>query len=118
MKRYLSTYDDIKLECVNNGLEAVNIMDCDHPYIDIIFMDCNMPVMNGYQATKEIRANSKKRGHGNTPIIAVTANVLRSDLEHCLSSGMNDYLTKPFKREDLREKIDYYISDLYKKTYI
>ena len=112
MKRYLSVYDDIKLECVENGLEAVKLIDCDKPYIDIIFMDCNMPVMDGYQATKEIRAINRKRGHGKIPIIAVTANILHSDLDHCISAGMNDFLTKPFKREDLRKKIDYYLKNI------
>ena len=106
MKRYLSAFTHIKLECVENGLEAVKMIDCENPLIDLIFMDCNMPILDGYQATQEIRAIGKKRGHSRIPIVAVTANVLHRDLEHCLEVGMDDYLTKPFTKEDIKRKID------------
>ena len=109
MKRFLSTYSDLKLVCVKNGLEAVKMMDCENPNIDLILMDCNMPIMDGYKATKEIRALSKKHCKFRVPIVAVTANVMQSDLDRCLTAGMNDYITKPFRKEDIRKKIDKFI---------
>ena len=72
MERYLSLYDDISLNCVRNDFEAVNLMDCDHPNRDIILMDCNILVMDGYQSTQEIRKNhSNERTHSILQIIAV-----------------------------------------------
>ena len=110
MKNYLGVYKDIKLKCVKNGLEAVQLMDCDHPLFDIILMDCNMPVMDGYQTTQQIRTINIRRRQNRLPIIAVTANVLHSDLDNCILSGMDDYLTKPFRREKIRKKIDQYVN--------
>jgi CheY-like chemotaxis protein/HPt (histidine-containing phosphotransfer) domain-containing protein len=78
-----------------NGLEAVERAEDSHP--DIIFMDCQMPEMNGYEASAEIR----KRGL-NTPIIAVTASAVKGEREKCFDSGMSDFLTKPFKKKDIQ----------------
>jgi two-component system sensor histidine kinase/response regulator len=77
-----------------DGMEAVKSVRIRS--FDMIFMDIQMPNMNGYDASKTIR----KEGVG-TPIIAVTANALKSEVEKALSSGMNDYITKPFKKQDL-----------------
>ena len=73
-----------------------------HTY-NIILMDCQMPVMDGYEATQRIRQNPEWQ---QLPIIAVTANVMQGDREDCLASGMNDYITKPYKREELRAVIE------------
>ncbi|QEN09306.1 sensor histidine kinase [Oceanispirochaeta crateris] len=77
-----------------NGKEALERAVSDNP--DLIFMDCQMPVMNGYEATRQIRERGLK-----IPIIAVTANALREEQEKCFKSGMNDFLSKPFKNKDL-----------------
>ncbi len=70
---------------------------------DIVLMDCQMPVMDGYEATRKIRKNPEWR---DLPVIAVTANVMQGDRDDCLESGMNDYITKPYNRADLKSVID------------
>ncbi|MFN3578923.1 MAG: response regulator [Pseudomonas sp.] len=66
---------------------------------DLVLMDCNMPVMDGYETSRRMRADARWR---ETPIIALTANALQEDRQRCEDAGMNDYLAKPFKREDLQ----------------
>ncbi|MFZ5803035.1 MAG: PAS domain S-box protein [Candidatus Omnitrophota bacterium] len=86
------------VDVVANGREAVLMMQ--KLSYDIVFMDCQMPEMDGYEATQAIRAMQGEGKH--TPIIAVTANVMAGDREKCLSAGMDDYVGKPVKSEDLR----------------
>jgi PAS domain S-box-containing protein len=83
-------------DVMNNGQEAVEAVS--QKQYDIILMDIQMPVMNGFQATKEIR---KKFSAESLPIIAMTANAMKGDREACLDSGMNDYVSKPIKKDDL-----------------
>ncbi|MEH6466731.1 MAG: response regulator, partial [Porticoccus sp.] len=71
----------------------------------VVLMDCQMPGMDGYQATKMIRAMEKERELTETPIIALTANAMQEDRQLCLDSGMNDYLTKPIEYNLLGEAI-------------
>ena len=87
-------------EIVANGQEAVEILERRH--FDLIFMDMRMPVMDGLEATRQIRINYHDKG----PIIcAMTANAMVGDREVCLDAGMNDYITKPVKLESIREAI-------------
>ena len=81
-------------ETASNGLEAVEAVE--KQQFDLIFMDCQMPVMNGYEATRKIREMSIE-----VPIVAVTASATTGEFDKCISSGMTDFLTKPFKKDDL-----------------
>lgn len=85
-----------------NGLEVLNSLErCDY---DVIFMDIQMPVMDGLEATRRIRAGNSARRMPQ--IIAMTANAMQGDRETCLAAGMNDYLSKPVKLEDIRAALD------------
>ena len=74
---------------------------------DMILMDCNMPVMDGYEASRRIRQSGR---WPNLPIVALTANAMPEERERCRAAGMNDYLAKPFRREELEALIDHWAS--------
>ncbi len=84
-----------------DGVEGVNAaLSSDY---DVVFMDCQMPRVDGYEATRQIRLEEQKRNlERPTPIVALTANAMTGDRERCLESGMSDYLAKPFTEEQLR----------------
>ncbi|MDH5720962.1 MAG: response regulator [Spirochaetia bacterium] len=88
---------------VKNGQEAVDAALKNN--YDIIFMDIQMPVLNGIEATEEIL---KKLGTA-PPIIAVTANVFEEDKQKCIRAGMKDHIGKPFRAEDLQSAIKTYV---------
>lgn len=92
-----------RVDTAENGLVAVKKVE--NQAYDLVLMDVQMPVMDGYDATRAIRAMASPRNA--TPIVALTANATRSDIEKCLSAGMNDYLAKPFTPDDLLRKIIY-----------
>jgi CheY-like chemotaxis protein len=73
-----------------------------HQHFDMIFMDCQMPVMDGYEATSRIRQLESEQGRAPTPIVAMTANAMTGDREKCINAGMDDYLAKPMGLDQLR----------------
>jgi two-component system, sensor histidine kinase and response regulator len=91
-----------KVEVVDNGRKAVETFSERSKDFDLILMDIQMPEMDGLAATKELRA----KGFNAVPIIAMTANAMKGDREICLEAGMNDYITKPVKREIIFEIIE------------
>jgi CheY-like chemotaxis protein len=93
----------------NNGLEAVNTLH-ENSNIDLILMDCQMPVMDGYEATKNIRIFEEKTGE-HIPIIAMTANAMLGDREICIEAGMDDYLSKPIRNQELKMIFDRYLGE-------
>ncbi len=87
-----------------HGGEALGQLEGSH--FDLVLMDCNMPVMDGYEASRQIR----HRGHWpDLPIVALTANAMPEERERCRAAGMNDYLAKPFRREELAALLDTWV---------
>jgi CheY-like chemotaxis protein len=89
-----------RVDLAANGREAVS-MAAERRY-DIVFMDCFMPELDGYAATAELRQREWP-GEPRLPIIALTANAMAEDRTRCLDAGMDDYLSKPVRMEEIRE---------------
>jgi signal transduction histidine kinase/DNA-binding response OmpR family regulator len=95
-----------KVKSAGNGKETVEIFANASNSFDIILMDIQMPEMDGLEATKELR----DRGFNEIPIVAMTANAMKGDREICIDAGMNDYITKPIKREIVFEIIEKWVN--------
>ncbi len=99
-----------KLGCqvllAQHGGEALELLESQRP--DLVLMDCNMPVLDGYETTRRIRL--QPHWH-SLPIIALTANALSDERERCRAAGMNDYLAKPFRKEELANLLDQWLPD-------
>ncbi|NNC68727.1 MAG: EAL domain-containing protein [Gammaproteobacteria bacterium] len=89
----------------NNGIEALKLLEL--AKYDAVFMDCNMPEMDGYETTNKVRQLESEISQ--IPIIAMTANVLKGDREKCIQAGMNDYTKKPLKLNKLIDKLERWV---------
>src|ERR1017187_9480834 len=96
---------EVVVEIASNGREAITFMQ--QFAFDLVLMDVQMPEMDGIEATKYIRAHLP-RGKRETPIIALTASVIKSEIDKCFAAGMNDYVSKPFKQDELFRVIGKY----------
>jgi len=96
------------VDIANNGKEAINALEL-IPY-DIVLMDCQMPEMDGYEATSVIRDAKSNVLNYKTIVIAMTANAMKGDHKKCLDAGMNDYLSKPVKPQALSEMLEKWIA--------
>jgi CheY-like chemotaxis protein len=90
-----------------NGQEA--IQKAADELFDVILMDCQMPEVDGFEATSEIRRMQSESGRTRTPIIAVTANALKGDRDQCLTAGMDEYIAKPFSSEQLHSVLSLFL---------
>ncbi|MDJ0754202.1 MAG: response regulator [Ardenticatenaceae bacterium] len=91
--------------CTTDGAKGIAMAESEHP--DLILMDISLPIMDGLQATREIKANSNT---ADIPVIALTAHAMAGDREKCLEAGCNDYATKPVEFKQLIAKINTYLS--------
>jgi len=92
-----------------NGIEAVKLFE--QRSFDLIFMDCQMPEMDGFEATRNIREHENKSDLIRTPVIAFTANAMQGDKEKCIASGMDDYISKPVSNNAIEEILVNWLSD-------
>ena len=95
---------NITVDCAENGAQAVSMFETAPDRYDMIFMDIQMPEMDGYEATRRIRALDIP-GAKTIPIVAMTANVFHEDIEKCLESGMNDHVGKPIDFDDVIKQL-------------
>ncbi|HIJ95196.1 MAG TPA: response regulator [Desulfuromonadales bacterium] len=93
-----------KADIVADGREAVRALELIN--YDLVLMDCQMPELDGFEATAIIRDKQSRVFNHDVPIIALTANALQEDRERCLKGGMNDYLSKPVKKDELAEMLE------------
>jgi CheY-like chemotaxis protein/GAF domain-containing protein len=106
---------NLEIDCAENGVQAVKMFSEDPEKYDMIFMDVQMPEMDGYEATKRIRIfedewnNAHEKEREWIPIIAMTANVFKEDIENCKKAGMDDHVGKPLDFEVVMEKLRYYL---------
>ncbi|WDE09637.1 response regulator [Thalassomonas haliotis] len=103
----------LQADVANNGLEAIaklNASKSDHLY-QVIFMDCQMPEMDGYEATRKIRHGAGGEVYLHVPVIAMTANAMKGDKEKCLAAGMSDYTTKPVDGDIIEQKLAYWLTE-------
>jgi CheY-like chemotaxis protein len=97
----------LEIECAENGAEAVRMFAAAPNRYELIFMDLQMPEMDGYEATRRIRAMNNP--HAKTiPIIAMTANVFKEDVERCMEAGMDSHVGKPIDFDEVMAKLRSY----------
>jgi hypothetical protein len=89
----------IEVDVAENGLQALDCLERNRYHL--VLMDCQMPVMDGLEATRRIREREERSGVPRMPIIALTGNAMEGDRENCIQAGMDDYLAKPFTMDEV-----------------
>lgn len=97
------------VDVVENGAQALKAVS--NRQYDLVLMDCHMPEMDGYEATRAIRQMERENSARPVPIAAVTANAMKGDREKCLAAGMDDYLSKPFKQDQLTALLEKWLPE-------
>ena len=110
MKKLLASSEFLSIQIANNGEEALAQMQ--EKRFDLILMDLQMPVMDGYETTEAIRGGALGEAYRQIPIIAVTADAMQETKQRVFKIGMNDYLTKPVRKDLLLERISIYANEL------
>ena len=99
-----------RVDIANNGKDAIDMLDKKY---DLLFMDCNMPVMDGYDATKIIR--NQETEHDKSIIIAMTASAMENDRKRCFEVGMDDFISKPISVKNIISVLDRWLDPKHKK---
>ncbi|MFQ3235687.1 MAG: two-component system sensor histidine kinase/response regulator, partial [Paraglaciecola sp.] len=99
------------MEIAENGQRAINLLQTTTVPFDVIMMDCQMPIMDGYETARAIRCSAHPNYPAEIPIIALTANAMKGDKENCLAAGMNSYLVKPIALKALSAELKRWISE-------
>lgn len=102
---------NITVTLADNGETALALFNQAETDFDLILMDCQMPILDGYQTTRQLRQGVAGEAGKSIPIIALTANVMSGDAQLCFDAGMNDYLGKPINLETLRQKLQQWFSN-------
>jgi len=97
------------VDVAENGLEAIDALK--QKVYDLVFMDCNMPKMDGYETTRQVRKSTDLASRSDIPIIAMTAYAMKEDREKCLNAGMNDYLSKPVNPDKVSNMINKWLDN-------
>lgn len=100
----------LKVDTANNGLEAIQALE--NSDYDLVLMDVQMPILDGLEATRQIRSSSSTVRNRRIPILAMTANAMKSDQDRCLNAGMDDYIAKPFEPAALLRKLSNFLPAL------
>jgi CheY-like chemotaxis protein len=98
---------EVSVDTAMSGQEAIEKFDSGH--YDLIFMDCQMPGMDGFETTLAIRAQEQEKRLSKTVIVALTANAMEGDRKRCLDSGMDDYISKPISLYGISQVLDRWI---------
>jgi CheY-like chemotaxis protein len=109
LKTMIGKWKNAQTVVATNGKEALNVLNSEN--IDIVIMDLQMPVMDGYECTRAIRNGEAGYENSNIPIIALTADVLESTKLKVFEIGMDAYFTKPFDQKILYEKVNYLLNE-------